>query len=179
MDGLQKCSNKCCSSLSNVSTADGVPWPEPLEPFRSTPCDIDDVLDSQYTHWCTLMRCLPLMDPVSSLHVKAVGLYAMREILKVKAIQKRETAISCRRHYQRSTLRDSMSWGTASQTHMYTDFENKMTLSPSTSSPIPPPLPPKEETQASTPCISPVVGHQNKFKKWIKHKALHHRSLHA
>lgn len=92
IESLQKCPNECCASTGTVSSADGVPWPQPLEPFRnaSSTEQQKDVLDIQYTHWCTLLRCLPLMDPVTSAHVKTVGLYAMREILKTKASQKRD-----------------------------------------------------------------------------------------
>ncbi|CAO3656061.1 unnamed protein product [Mucor hiemalis] len=92
IESLQKCPNECCASTGTVASADGVPWPQPLEPFRnaSSTEQQQDLLDVQYTHWCTLLRCLPLMDPVTSAHVKTVGLYAMREILKTKASQKRD-----------------------------------------------------------------------------------------
>lgn len=100
IESLQKCPNECCASTGTVTSADGVPWPQPIEPFQSSSSPlyltgsnqqcINDILEIQYTHWCTLMRCLPLMDPVTSAHVKTVGLYAMREILKAKASQKRE-----------------------------------------------------------------------------------------
>lgn len=120
IESLQKCPNDCCASTGTVSSADGVPWPQPIEPFNKTNMD---TLDMQYTHWCTLMRCLPLMDPVTSAHVKTVGLYAMREILKSKANQKRseahhQSASSCCNHHSATTpttattttrLRDSMS----------------------------------------------------------------------
>ncbi|KAI7901343.1 uncharacterized protein BX663DRAFT_514168 [Cokeromyces recurvatus] len=92
---LQKCPNQCCSSTIRVSSADGVPWPRPIEPFQSTHsrvCQANklDILDTQYTHWCTLMRSIPLMDPVASTCVKTIGLFAMRELLKQKAMHKRE-----------------------------------------------------------------------------------------
>jgi hypothetical protein len=85
IESLQKCPNDCCASTGTVSSADGVPWPQPIEPFNNNKSSSADTLDIQYTHWCTLMRCLPLMDPITSAHVKTVGLYAMREILKSKA----------------------------------------------------------------------------------------------
>ncbi|RCH80773.1 hypothetical protein CU098_007484 [Rhizopus stolonifer] len=147
----QPCPNACCSSVS-LSTAEGVPWPAPLEPFRSMPSDPHDLLDQQYTHWCTLMRCLPLMDPVTSVHVKTVGLYAMREILKMKA-QKQQTS-------SKITLRNSMSWGISETLPIAC-----MNLPPPSS---PSPLPPKEAT-TPTPCISPQ---KNRFQKWIKQKTL-------
>ncbi|KAG1085640.1 hypothetical protein G6F42_021315 [Rhizopus arrhizus] len=102
IESLQKCPNECCASTGTVSSADGVPWPNPIEPFQTTHTNntssfmgssqqsLNEMLDTQYTHWCTLMRCLPLMDPVTCAHVKTVGLYAMREILKTKANQKRD-----------------------------------------------------------------------------------------
>ncbi|KAI9476584.1 MAG: hypothetical protein EXX96DRAFT_577665 [Benjaminiella poitrasii] len=95
VESFQKCPNECCSSTITVSSADGVPWPRPIEPFQSNNTtgyqyNLLDILETQYAHWCTLMRCIPIMDPITSAHVKTVGLYAMREILKAKAMHKRE-----------------------------------------------------------------------------------------
>lgn len=163
MDGLQRYSSECCSSVTSISTADGVPWPKPLEPFRSTSSDPNELLDQQYTHWCTLMRCLPLMDPVTSVHVKTVGLYAMREILKIKANQKRE---NCHYHSSKTTLRDSMSWGMPPSETLPMVCMNQFEIPA-------PPLPPKEAHTATTPtpCMSPASHHQkNRFQRWIKQK---------
>jgi hypothetical protein len=86
---LQNCPNSCCSSTATVNCVQGVPWPEPAPPFSGCfSTKTDDILDVQYTHWCTLMRCLPLMDPVATSYVKTMGLYAMRDILALKIPQK-------------------------------------------------------------------------------------------
>ncbi|KAI8887711.1 hypothetical protein K501DRAFT_151097, partial [Backusella circina FSU 941] len=88
---LQNCPNSCCSSTATVNCVHGIPWPEPAPPFSGC-CsnEADDILNVQYTHWCTLMRCLPLMDPVATSYVKTMGLYAMRDILAAKMAQNNE-----------------------------------------------------------------------------------------
>ncbi|KAI9247038.1 hypothetical protein BY458DRAFT_446540 [Sporodiniella umbellata] len=169
----QPCPNACCSSM-NLSTAEGVPWPAPLEPFRSMSTDPFDLLDQQYTHWCTLMRCLPLMDPVTSVHVKTVGLYAMREILKVKAQKQQQQQQQQRQQQQQAssskiTLRDSMSWGVPETPPIACISYSPILQPQSQLLPLsPPPLPPKE-VSTPTPCISPQ---KKRFKKWQKYKTL-------
>ncbi|KAI9020138.1 hypothetical protein CLU79DRAFT_755804 [Phycomyces nitens] len=45
-----------------------------------------DPLDSVYAQWSTLTQCLPQMEPDSQRHVRAVALYAMRDILESKRV---------------------------------------------------------------------------------------------
>ncbi|KAI8327335.1 hypothetical protein EDC96DRAFT_417235, partial [Choanephora cucurbitarum] len=58
-----------------VASAGGIPWPEPHTLSNPTP------LETQYVHWCTLLRCLPWMDHMTAQYVKTMALYAMRDIL--------------------------------------------------------------------------------------------------
>ncbi|KAI7866472.1 hypothetical protein BDF14DRAFT_1882625 [Spinellus fusiger] len=65
----------------HVVPATHVPWLDPIKPFQSKSID---PLERQYAHWCTLLRCLPLLDPTAKSHVTTVALYGMSEILKLK-----------------------------------------------------------------------------------------------
>jgi hypothetical protein len=208
IESLQKCPNDCCTSTGTVTSADGVPWPRPIEPFQfsSSPLHltggkqqcINDMLEVQYTHWCTLMRCLPLMDPVTSAHVKTVGLYAMREILKAKASQNREYDHHNYHHNHpmpiqytgtSTRLRNSMSRlshpeipvlaplvptvATQDMPAWMSTSETKVGLD-DTAAP-PPPVPPKETETTTTPTPSgfpsPLFSHTGKrFQKWVKYK---------
>ncbi|KAG2232100.1 hypothetical protein INT48_006777 [Thamnidium elegans] len=169
IESLQKCPNDCCATAGTVASADGVPWPRPIEPFQAalgSDRDWQEYLDIQYTHWCTLMRCLPLMDSVTSAHVKTVGLYAMREILKSKAGHKREFD-----SYNQPTttkLRDSMGClnltektTIGSQDALMSTSETKIAIE-SLTGPIPPPK------EASTP--TPSLHHHSRFQKWVQYK---------
>ncbi|CEP17263.1 hypothetical protein [Parasitella parasitica] len=208
IESLQKCPNECCASTGTVSSADGVPWPNPLEPFQtsassfmgSSQQSLNETLDIQYTHWCTLMRCLPLMDPVTCAHVKTVGLYAMREILKLKANQRRDFSdhyqhkqqqICCNSAAATTTrLRESLSYlgdkvndvPTAASTTTpanqdipawMSTSETKTAISETVSS-IPPAVPPKETEATTTPTpsgfSSPTLLSGKRFQKWIKYK---------
>lgn len=73
----------CCSATApgTVTAAPGIPWPLPQQPCRELSTD-EDPLQAAYTHWCTLMRCLPLMAPSAQTHVRVIGLYAMRQLLQ-------------------------------------------------------------------------------------------------
>ncbi|KAI7881693.1 hypothetical protein K492DRAFT_194137 [Lichtheimia hyalospora FSU 10163] len=73
----------CCSATTpgTVTAAPGIPWPLPQPPSRELSTD-EDPLQVAYTHWCTLMRCLPLMAPSAQTHVRVIGLYAMRQLLQ-------------------------------------------------------------------------------------------------
>jgi hypothetical protein len=200
MESQQKCPNECCASVGSVSSADGVPWPEPIEPFRPSPSYLDghhhenihEILDIHYTHWCTLMRCLPLMDPVTSAHVKTVGLYAMREILKTKANQRREDMI----HPASTTrLRDSLSYLSIHDKHRYTpdwsspvppgirESETKIAIEtePSTPPPVPPKMSSTETTTTPTPSSFPSPnmkkGTKKKIQKWLQLKK--NRKIHS
>ncbi|KAI8890418.1 hypothetical protein K501DRAFT_168400 [Backusella circina FSU 941] len=195
MESQQKCPNECCASATSVSSADGVPWPEPIEPFRPSPSyleghsheNIHEILDIHYTHWCTLMRCLPLMDPITSAHVKTVGLYAMREILKSKANQRREEMI----HPASTTrLTDSLSYLSIHDKRRYTpdwsspvppqpairESETKIAIEtePSTPPPVPPKMSSTETTTTPTPSSFPSPnmkkGTKTKVKKWLQLK---------
>ncbi|KAI7893070.1 uncharacterized protein EV154DRAFT_479741 [Mucor mucedo] len=173
---LQKCPNECCASTGTVSSADGVPWPQPIEPFScSTSHDkgLDEMLDIQYTHWCTLLRCLPLMDAVTCAHVKTVGLYAMREILKCKASHQRDghchpVDITTRR------LRESMSCLqltepvtlSLSETKTALDEEEEGTGGTTVAEA---PIPPPKETSTPTPSGYPSP-HHSRFQKWVQYK---------
>ncbi|KAI8636424.1 hypothetical protein BD408DRAFT_319488, partial [Parasitella parasitica] len=171
-ESLQKCPNECCASTGTVSSADGVPWPNPIEPFQTTANSssfmgssqqsLNDMLDTQYTHWCTLMRCLPLMDTVTCAHVKTVGLYAMREILKLKANQKRDWS-DHNQHKQQQVYIPA--WMSTSETK---------TAIVDIASSVPPAVPPKETETATTPTPSgfpsPTLLSGKRFQKWIKYK---------
>lgn len=190
MESLQKCPNECCASTKIVSSADGVPWPKPIEPFQSASVgyygnnvqSMNDILDTQYTHWCTLLRCLPLMDSVTSAQVKTVGLYAMREILKCKANQKRD-----HEHHVDPTptkLRDSLS---------YLSFPEKVPTVPIATQDMPswmstsetkvelaaPEVPPKESETVFTPTpsglSSPLLSGK-RFHKWMKYKKVNRKA---
>lgn len=189
IESLQKCPNDCCASTGTVSSADGVPWPQPIEPFRtcstSNEKNLIDMLDIQYTHWCTLMRCLPLMDPVTCAHVKTVGLYAMREILKCKASHKRERDYHahCPSPVTTSTrLRESMSClnltekpliDSIAATHdmptWMSTSETKTAIEPT--GPIPPPKE-NETTTTPTPSGFPSPHHHSRFQKWVQYKKI-------
>ncbi|KAI7868988.1 hypothetical protein BDF14DRAFT_1880430 [Spinellus fusiger] len=52
----------------------------------SLPTTSTDPLDTVYAHWNTLAQCLPQMEPEAQQHVRAVALYAMRDILDSKRI---------------------------------------------------------------------------------------------
>ncbi|KAI9247895.1 hypothetical protein EDC94DRAFT_625393 [Helicostylum pulchrum] len=173
IESLQKCPNACCATTGTVSSADGVPWPSPIEPFQAslaTDRDWQEYLDIQYTHWCTLMRCLPLMDSVTSAHVKTVGLYAMREILKCKAGHKREfdsyhqptttklrDSMGCLNLTEKTTIGSHDAWISTSETKTAIESLTEG------GGPIPPP---KEE--ASTP--TPSLHHHSRFQKWVQYK---------
>ncbi|CAO3606852.1 unnamed protein product [Mucor fragilis] len=210
IESLQKCPNECCASTGTVSSADGVPWPNPIEPFQtihtnnassfmgSSQQSLNEMLDTQYTHWCTLMRCLPLMDPVTCAHVKTVGLYAMREILKTKANQKRDffdqhpiqQQTCCSSTMATTTkLRESLSCLSDQGTHAVvplsgiTPANQDMPAWMSTSetktaiadiAPTPPAVPPKETETTTTPTPSgfpsPTLLNRKRFHKWVKYK---------
>lgn len=211
IESLQKCPNECCASTGTVSSADGVPWPNPIEPFQTTHTNntssfmgssqqsLNEMLDTQYTHWCTLMRCLPLMDPVTCAHVKTVGLYAMREILKTKANQKRDffdqhpvqQQACCTSSLTTTTtkLRESLSCLSDKGTHtivplsVITPANQDMPAWMSTSetktaiadiAPTPPMVPPKETETTTTPTPSgfpsPTLLTRKRFQKWVKYK---------
>jgi hypothetical protein len=210
IESLQKCPNDCCASTGTVSSADGVPWPRPIEPFQSSSSPlhlrgnnqqcINDILEVQYTHWCTLMRCLPLMDPVTSAHVKTVGLYAMREILKGKASQKREYDHRYNANMPApvttsTKLRDSMNRFSHPEMPVLTPYvpttiatqdmpawmstsETKVGIDDT----VAPPVPPKETETTTTPTPSgfpsPLFSHTGKkrFQKWVRHKKLQRKA---
>ncbi|KAL9552607.1 hypothetical protein MBANPS3_003690 [Mucor bainieri] len=210
IESLQKCPNECCASTGTVSSADGVPWPNPIEPFQNTHTNntssfmgssqqsLNELLDTQYTHWCTLMRCLPLMDPVTCAHVKTVGLYAMREILKTKANQKRDffdqhpiqQQACCASTMATTTkLRESLSCLSEKGNHTVvplsaiTPAHQDMPAWMSTSetktaiadiAPTPPAVPSKETETTTTPTPSgfpsPNLLNRKRFQKWVKYK---------
>ncbi|KAI9030903.1 hypothetical protein CLU79DRAFT_360958 [Phycomyces nitens] len=85
LDRLQavcSCPNKRPPCSANVLPAKDVPWLDPVEPFQTK--KPEDPLRRQYAHWCTLLKCLPLLDPTAQAQVCAVGVHGMREILKYK-----------------------------------------------------------------------------------------------
>lgn len=176
---LQKCPNECCASTGTVSSADGVPWPQPIEPFSCSSNhdkDMDEMLDIQYTHWCTLLRCLPMMDAVTCAHVKTVGLYAMREILKCKASHKRDQNCHAKCGTTTSTrLRESMSCLNLIERDTIIPLsETKIELDEEVG-PIPPPkediILPKENETTTTPTPSGFSSpHHSRFQKWVQHK---------
>lgn len=188
MENPQNCPKKCCKSMEVVSSADGVPWPKPFEPFQTQSNGyLDDntqnssqILDTQYTHWCTLLRCLPLMDPVTSAHVKTVGLFAMREILKCKANQKREykqcvevtptklrESLSHLSYYEKIPVKSAIPIAAQDIPPWMTKSETKVELDA-----LPgPPVPPKESETLFTPTpsgLSSPVFYRKRFQKWIK-----------
>lgn len=183
IESLQKCPNDCCASTGTVGSADGVPWPRPIEPFQpalGTEKDWQEYLDIQYTHWCTLMRCLPLMDPVTSAHVKTVGLYAMREILKYKASQKREfdsymseSTTTAAAATTSTILRDSMNClnlpeksivPSVPQTAWMSSLETRTAIDSLDGGPIPPPK------EANTPTPSVQQHYHSRFQRWVRYK---------
>ncbi|KAG2206460.1 hypothetical protein INT46_001761 [Mucor plumbeus] len=207
IESLQKCPNECCAGTGTVSSADGVPWPAPIEPFQTTNSSsfigssqqsLNDMLDTQYTHWCTVMRCLPLMDPVTCAHVKTVGLYAMREILKLKANQKRDLdhhySLQLQSQQQQTCcnstiatttkLRESLSCLSDKSlpiktiTPAHQDMPAWMSTSETKTAIaelVPPPsVPPKETETTTTPTPSgfpsPTLLTRRRFQKWVKYK---------
>lgn len=178
---LQKCPNECCASTGTVSSADGVPWPQPLEPFTcssSNDKSMNEMLDIQYTHWCTLLRCLPIMDAVTSAHVKTVGLYAMREILKCKASHRREQDChaNCKSPVTTSTrLRESMSclnFDKPVEDYIMPTSETKIAVEETGPTP-----PPKENETTTTPTPSGFPSpHNSRFQKWVQYKKVSRKS---
>ncbi|KAI8367071.1 hypothetical protein BD560DRAFT_400018 [Blakeslea trispora] len=65
-----------------VESAAGLPWPPPV-PIEQQ--ETSSLIETQYTHWCTLLRCLPYLDTTTSHYIKTVALYAMRDILSNNA----------------------------------------------------------------------------------------------
>ncbi|KAI9270433.1 hypothetical protein BDA99DRAFT_534542 [Phascolomyces articulosus] len=64
-----------------VEAASGIPWYSPLIHNNGSNASNENPLQVAYTHWCTLMRCLPLLDPAAQYYIRAVGQYAMRQLL--------------------------------------------------------------------------------------------------
>jgi hypothetical protein len=186
LENRQKCPNACCVSAGVVSSADGVPWPKPVEPFQSASIgyygnntqSMNDMLDTQYAHWCTLLRCLPLMDEVTSAQVQTVGLYAMRDILKCKANQKREhphvpivTPTKIRDSLSYSSLSEKMPvtipTATQDMPSWLTSSETKVELSTTA----------KETIFTPTPSgfSSPLLAGK-RFHNWLKYKKVHRKA---
>ena len=66
----------CC--CCGVEAEPGVPW---YPPYNIQHRPNDDPLQDAYTHWCTLMRCLPTMDAEAQTYVRTIGHYAMRQLM--------------------------------------------------------------------------------------------------
>ncbi|KAI8150149.1 hypothetical protein BJV82DRAFT_11305 [Fennellomyces sp. T-0311] len=64
----------CCCCADMVEAAPGIPW---FAPYHRP----EDPLQAAYTHWCTLMRCLPVMDTVAQTYVQTIGHFAMRQLM--------------------------------------------------------------------------------------------------
>ncbi|KAI9320059.1 hypothetical protein BX666DRAFT_2025079 [Dichotomocladium elegans] len=83
----------CCRESSviaqahGVAAAAGVPWPRPQQGLEE-----EDPLQAAYTHWCTLMRCLPMMEPTSQTYVQTIGQFAMRRLLQAMQTKSSSTA---------------------------------------------------------------------------------------
>lgn len=94
----------CCSATTpgTVTAAPGIPWPFPQQPSRELSMD-EDPLQAAYTHWCTLMRCLPLMAPSAQTHVRVIGLYAMRQLLQAMDARTCTSTATLTSHGQKST----------------------------------------------------------------------------
>ena len=78
--------------IAEVEVAPGIPWFSPYIPSSSSLINSssansnnalsnNDPLHSAYVHWCTLMRCLPSMDPGAQYYIRTIGHYAMRQLL--------------------------------------------------------------------------------------------------
>ncbi|KAI7855180.1 hypothetical protein BDC45DRAFT_568519 [Circinella umbellata] len=76
--------------ITIVEAAPGIPWFSPYISSSLISSDSgnsnnalsnDDPLHSAYAHWCTLMRCLPSMDPEAQYYIRTIGHYAMRQLL--------------------------------------------------------------------------------------------------
>lgn len=68
-------------SSSKIEVSAGIPWLPP-PPTQSTWHTVDDPLRNAYAYWCTLMRCLPLLDTAAQRYIRTIGLYAMRQLLE-------------------------------------------------------------------------------------------------
>ncbi|KAJ8658451.1 hypothetical protein O0I10_005804 [Lichtheimia ornata] len=96
----------CCSATTpgTVTAAPGIPWPLPQQPCRELSTD-EDPLQAAYTHWCTLMRCLPLMAPSAQTHVRVIGLYAMRQLLQAMDARRCTSTATLTSNGHKSTTR--------------------------------------------------------------------------
>ncbi|KAL0078796.1 hypothetical protein J3Q64DRAFT_1733486 [Phycomyces blakesleeanus] len=110
-----------------------------------------DPLDSVYAQWSTLTQCLPQMEPDSQRHVRAVALYAMRDILE----SKRVACVYSLDPATETVRKRADGWlpPTTSST----------STSASTSTPPPPPPPPPPfstslSTSVSRPALSSLSG---------------------
>lgn len=71
-------SSSCCCESKTLEVAAGIPW---LPPVSVHGANEMNPLQSAYANWCTLMRCLPMMDTTSQTFVRSIGLFAMRQLL--------------------------------------------------------------------------------------------------